>query len=103
MDGERVYTLKASDNPHHIDLYYICKGEYASVTLDLSKSDFSLTQEEAQVIYDNVQFKRSKSSITSKRISLRIFRSYLIETTGTILEILAMKTLNVNGKAPNHH
>ena len=93
MDNEKVYTLKPDDNPHHIELFYECKGEYATVTLDLSKSDFELTQEETQVIFENIQFQRSKSSIVKKHISLRIFREYLIETIGTLSEIIAMKVL----------
>lgn len=93
MDNEKVYTLKHDDNEHHIEFFYECHGEYADVTLDLSKSDFELDQEETQHIYDTVQFQRSKSNISSKHVTLRIFRTYLIEATGTILEMLAMKTL----------
>ena len=94
----RFYTLKPDDNPHHIELYHECQGEYATIILDLSKSDFELDEEEAQHIYDNIQFQRSKSHITKKHVKLRIFRSYLIEAHSAILEILAMKTLITNGK-----
>jgi len=77
--------------PHNINLFYTTKGDFVTITLDLSKSKFRLSTEEQQTIAE-LPLIREKCMITDKKVVLVTIRDVLLDATTLIMEILAVKT-----------
>jgi hypothetical protein len=77
--------------PHNISLFYTTKGDFVAITLDLSKSKFSLSTDEQQTIAE-LPLIREKCMITDKKVVLVTIRDVLLDATTLIMEILAVKT-----------
>jgi|YelNatPaOPRAMG01_1025707.scaffolds.fasta_scaffold48533_1 hypothetical protein len=81
------YTiLNPHENPHKISLYYTLTKDFVTVTLDLSKSDFTLTEEDKQKL-SQLPLKRDKSAITDKKAVLTTLRHHLLDVTEACLSI----------------
>jgi len=84
----RANLLTPQDNPHNISLFYTTKGDFVTITLDLSQSKFSLTTDEQQTIAE-LPLKRESCMITAKKVILVTIRDVLLDATTLITEILA--------------
>ena len=87
----RFNIFTPQDNPHNISFFYTTKGDFVTITLDLSKSKFSLSTEEQQTIAE-LPLKRESCTITEKKVVLVTIRDVLLDATTLITEILAVKT-----------
>jgi hypothetical protein len=87
----RANLLTPQDNPHNISLFYTTKGDFVTITLDLSQAKFSLSTNEQQTIAE-LPLKRESCMISNKKVVLVTLRDVLIDATTLIMEILAVKT-----------
>jgi len=87
--SNRADILTPQDNPHNIALFYTTKGDFVTITLDLSQSKFSLTSNEEMRLAE-LPLKRESCMITEKKVILVTMRDVLIDATTLIMEILAI-------------
>jgi len=87
----RANLLTPQDNPHNISLFYTTKGDFVTITLDLSQAKFSLSTNEQERLAE-LPLKRESCMISNKKVVLVTLRDVLIDATTLIMEILAVKT-----------
>lgn len=86
--SNRADILTPQDNPHNIALFYTTKGDFVTITLDLSQSKFSLSTDELQTLGE-LHLITQRFTLGEKKVVLVTTRDVLIDATTLIMEILA--------------
>lgn len=86
--SNRTNILNSEDNPHKVSLWYTTTKNFATITLDLSKTDFELTDKDKQALAE-LPLKRDKCYFTNKKAVLVTLRDTLLEVLEPLMTILA--------------
>jgi hypothetical protein len=89
-DENKADIFNPQNEPHNIILFYTTKGDFVTITLDLSQAKFSLSPKEQHTLA-GLPLKRESCTITEKKVILITIRDVLLDALTLIMEILVVK------------